>query len=99
MHSVPQLHDPTLRRLADAVGDSPELVQHDLAEFPRLDLTDYGEDYPADRPDTQAVNGRRGPDYTPCRAAGQRQPVLSIFVCASSARLEGCLPKNRRLSH
>jgi hypothetical protein len=49
MHPVPQLHDPSLRRIADVVGDSPELVQHDLAEFFRLDLTDYGEDYAADR--------------------------------------------------
>jgi hypothetical protein len=36
MHPVPQTHDPALRRLADAVGDSPELVQHDLTEFFRL---------------------------------------------------------------
>lgn len=49
MYPSPQLHDPALRRLADEVGDSPELVQHDLAEFFRLDLTDYSEEYAADR--------------------------------------------------
>jgi hypothetical protein len=37
--------DDRIRRLADEVGDPPELVQHDLAEFFRLDLVDYSEDY------------------------------------------------------
>jgi len=49
MHPVPQLHDPALRRLADAVGDTPDLVQHGLAEFFRLDLTDYQGRYAVDR--------------------------------------------------
>jgi hypothetical protein len=49
MHPVPQLLDPTLLRVADETDDSPELVQHDLAKFFRLDLTDYGEDHAADR--------------------------------------------------
>jgi hypothetical protein len=42
MWPVPLLHDPALRKVAEEVGDPPELVQHDLAEFFRLDLVDYG---------------------------------------------------------
>ena len=49
MHPVPQLHDPALCRIADAVGDSPALVQHEVAEFFRLDLPAYEPDYTADR--------------------------------------------------
>jgi hypothetical protein len=49
MRPAPQVDDPAVRRLADAVGDPPELVRHDLAEFFRLDLTDYRERYVADR--------------------------------------------------
>jgi hypothetical protein len=40
MRPVPPLDD-RLRQLADEVGDAPELAQHDLAEFFRLDLVDY----------------------------------------------------------
>jgi hypothetical protein len=49
MHPVPQLLDSSLLRVADETGDSPELVQHDLTKFFRLDLTDYGQEYAADR--------------------------------------------------
>jgi hypothetical protein len=48
MYPVPQLHDTVLRHMAEVVGDAPELVQHDLAEFFRLDLKDYTQVYAAD---------------------------------------------------
>jgi hypothetical protein len=44
MQPVPKIDD-RLRGLAEEVGDPPELVQHDLAEFFRLDLKDYSRDY------------------------------------------------------
>jgi hypothetical protein len=44
MRPVPRIDDQ-IRRLAHEVGDPPELVQDDLAEFFRLDLQNYSQGY------------------------------------------------------
>jgi hypothetical protein len=49
MPPVPPPHDQVIRQVAEQVGDPPELVRHDLAEFFRLDLRDYTEEYAAAR--------------------------------------------------
>lgn len=41
MPPVPRLHDPVIRDIAEEVGDPPEVVQHNLAKFFRLDLRRY----------------------------------------------------------
>ena len=45
LQPVPPAFDPVVLRLADKLGTKPAVVQHELAEFYRLDTTDYSQCY------------------------------------------------------